>query len=256
MGEHQTWVDLLLKLDVYRAIYGKLGGAMGRESGTQILPSHFTLNHVIFALLVFAFIAFGGHRFYVSVRKPDGIVPPRKLNLRNVFEIVANAVFNLASQVMGEKNARTYLPFVGALALFILFSNLLALIPGMGVPTSTLNTNLVLGALVFIVYNVAGIREHGLVGHLKHFMGPVIWLAPLMIPIELISHVVRPVSLSMRLLGNMAADHKVVFTIGALVPLLVPVPFLFLGLLVCIVQTLVFCLLTMVYISMAVAHDH
>src|SRR5262249_31285696 len=155
------------------------------------------------------------------------------------------AIFGLMSQVMGEKNARKYLPFIGALALFILFSNLLALIPGMGVPTTTLNTNLALSLLVFGVYNYAGIREQGLVCYLKHFLGPAPLLAPLMLPIELISHLARPISLAVRLLGNMVADHKVVFTFAMLVPILIPVPFLFLGLLVSIVQTLVFCLLTM-----------
>jgi F-type H+-transporting ATPase subunit a len=81
-------------------------------------------------------------------------------------------------------------------------------------------------------------------------------LAPLMIPIEIVSHLVRPASLALRLMGNMAGDHKVVFSFFVLVPWLVPLPFLFLGILVCVIQTVVFCLLSMVYISMAVAHDH
>ncbi len=256
MGEHQTWFDMILHSEGVRQLYGNLGGTLGRTKMTNMLPTHFTLNHVFFALLVLGFITIGGLRFARAARSPEGIVPPRQFNLRNLFEILADAIFNLMAQVMGEKNARKYLPFIGALALFILFSNLLALIPGMGVPTTTLNTNLALGLLVFVVYNYAGIREHGLGGHLKHFLGPSLMLAPLMLPIELISHMARPFSLALRLLGNMAADHKVVFTFATLVPVLVPVPFLFLGLLVCVVQTLVFCLLTMVYISMAVAHEH
>jgi F-type H+-transporting ATPase subunit a len=98
------------------------------------------------------------------------------------------------------------------------------------------------------------VRQHG-IKYFKHFLGPVIWLAPLMLPIELVSHIARPLSLSLRLLGNIAADHKVVSAFFALVPLFVPVPFLILGVLVCIVQTLVFCLLSMVYIQGAVAHE-
>src|SRR5206468_10079146 len=111
-----------------------------------------------------------------------------------------------------------------------------------------------LAGFVFVMTHVFGLREHG-VAYLKHFMGPVLWLAPLMIIIELISHIARPISLSLRLMGNILADHKVVFSFFTLVPLLVPVPFLLLGCLVAVIQTLVFCILTMVYISMAVAHE-
>jgi len=256
MGEHFTWFDLLRHSEGWRDILTSLKGVFERTYLTDVMPTHFGMNHVLFGLLVLAFIAWGGTRFSKGSTGAEGIVPPKQFNLRNLFEVLCNAIFNLMSQVMGEKNARTYLPLIGSLALFILFSNVLALIPGMGVPTTTLNTNLALGLLVFVIYNYAGIREHGVVKYLKHFMGPSLVLAPLMLPIELISHLARPVSLALRLLGNMSADHKVVFTFATLVPLLVPVPFLMLGLLVSVVQTLVFCLLAMVYISMAVAHDH
>src|SRR6185369_15197563 len=100
-----------------------------------------------------------------------------------------------------------------------------------------------------------GVKENGL-AYFKHFLGPVLWLAPLFLIIELISHIARPLSLTLRLMGNMFADHKVVSAFFLLVPLLVPVPFLILGVLVCIIQTMVFCLLSMVYIQGAVAHDH
>ena len=155
---------------------------------------------------------------------------------------------------MGKKNAVKYLPFVGSLAFFIFFSNALALLPGFSPPTDTLKTNLALALLVFLATHYFGVKEQGL-KYFKHFLGPIPWLIPLMLPIELISHIARPVSLSMRLMGNMASDHKVVATFTTLVPLLVPVPFLILGTLVVVVQTLVFCLLSMVYISMAVAHE-
>jgi F-type H+-transporting ATPase subunit a len=167
----------------------------------------------------------------------------------------ADSVFGLMEQVLGPKNARRFLPLIGSLAIFIFFSNIMALIPGFGVPTATLKTNLGMALLVFFATHYYGIKESGL-AYFKHFAGPLPILAPLMIPIELISHFARPASLALRLMGNMAADHKVVFTFFALIPLLVPVPFLLLGLLVSIVQTLVFCLLSMVYIDMAIAHDH
>ena len=150
-----------------------------------------------------------------------------------------------------------YLPLIGTIACFIFFSNVLALIPGMVPPTSTLKTNVALALTVFFIPHVEGIRAQGIVAYLKHFAGPIWWLAWIMIPIEIIGHLARPLSLSMRLMGNMVSDHKVVGVFFFLVPLLVPVPFLILGTMVAVIQTLVFCLLSMVYINMAVAtHDH
>src|SRR5262249_17522749 len=164
------------------------------------------------------------------------------------------AFYNLMQQVMGDKNAKRYLSTIGTLAFFIFFSNLLGLIPGFLPPTSTLKTNVALAGFVFLLTHVLGVKEHG-IAYFQHFLGPVLWLAPLMLVIEIISHIARPVSLSLRLMGNILADHKVVFAFFTLVPLLVPVPFLLLGCMVALIQTLVFCILSMVYISMAVAHE-
>ena len=107
---------------------------------------------------------------------------------------------------------------------------------------------------MFILTHVYGVKEHGL-AYFKHFLGPSPALIPLMLPIEIISHLARPMSLAVRLMGNMMADHKVVMSFFALVPVLVPLPFLLLGLLVCFVQALVFSTLTMVYIRSAVEHE-
>jgi F-type H+-transporting ATPase subunit a len=107
---------------------------------------------------------------------------------------------------------------------------------------------------VFALTHVFGVREHG-IKYFKHFLGPWLPLAPLMLPIELISHLARPVSLSMRLLGNIAADHAVVLAFFAIIPILVPVPFLLMGVFVSVVQAVVFSLLTTVYIGTAVSHE-
>jgi F-type H+-transporting ATPase subunit a len=107
---------------------------------------------------------------------------------------------------------------------------------------------------VFVLTHYYGVKEHGL-SYFKHFLGPSLALAPLMLPIELISHFARPMSLAVRLMGNMMADHKVVMSFFALVPILVPLPFMLLGLLVCLIQALVFCTLAMVYIGMAIEHE-
>lgn len=258
MGEHGTWFDYLYKFSWWQELSHKLEGALGRHWEWMLFGhSHWTLTHVMVGLLVVLFVSLGAFSFYASVRKGgrEALVPPGKFNLRHMFEILCDAILNMMVGVMGEKNAKRFFPLIGSLALFILFSNLAALIPGLAPATDTLKTNLALALLVFVLTHYYGLKEHG-PGYFKHFMGPIWWLAPLILPIELISHLVRPASLSLRLMGNMAADHKVIFAFFALVPFLVPVPFYFLGILVCVVQTLVFCLLAMVYISMAVAHDH
>ncbi len=256
MGEHGTWTDLLYKLPGWRNLHDYAAGQLGRE--TQVAPfaeTHFALTHVVWTIFVLLFVFAGCLAFRRSLAGADGILPARRFGFRAFFEMIADATYGTSVQIMGEKNARRYLPLIGGLAMFILFSNLLALIPGAGVPTTTLKTNVALAVLVFTLTHVYGVRENGL-AYFKHFLGPVLWLAPLMLVIEIISHVARPISLSLRLMGNMVADHKVVFTFFTLFPLILPVPFLFLGLLVCFVQTFVFCVLTMIYIALATAHDH
>ena len=256
MGEHATWTDFLKNIPQYRQFLADTEVSLGRDwQWLMFGQDHFSLTYILWGILVSLFVIFGASRFASGVKKKGGIVPPPNFNMRNLFETIADATYGMMVQVMGEKSAKQHLPLIGSLAFFILFSNICALIPGFGVPTTTLNTNVGIAVLVFVATHYYGLKEHGL-PYLKHFLGPVWWLAPLMLPIELISHIVRPVSLAVRLLGNMVADHKVVFSFFILVPILVPVPFLMLGVLVSIVQTLVFCLLSMVYISMATAHDH
>jgi F-type H+-transporting ATPase subunit a len=254
MHEESTWFDLLPGL---KNLEEYLKHHFARtQMGVEQFPSAFSLTHVYSVALVLLFVTIGAIAFNRAVSKggEEAIVPPKKFGLRNLFEMFTEGVLSVASGVMGEANAKRFLPLIGTLAFFIFFSNVLALLPGFAPPTATLKTNLALSLTVFLMTHVYGVAKHGL-PYFKHFFGPVWWLAPLMLPIELVSHIARPASLALRLLGNIAADHKVVSAFFALVPLLVPVPFLILGVLVCIVQTLVFSLLTMVYISQAV-EDH
>lgn len=198
----------------------------------------------------------------LDTRGPSPIDPSPKFSPANFFETVIQMLLGLMEEIIGH-GAKKFLPLIGALTFVILFSNLMALIPGSAVPTSNFNTNVAMAVTVFFMYHFFGIREHGILKYLAHFMGPLegpikYIMAPLMIPIELISHFARPLSLSLRLLGNMFGDHTVFAVFMGLValPLIYPLPFLGLGLLVCVVQTLVFVMLTTVYISLAVAHDH
>ena len=254
MPPHTTWFDYLPGYETLRENMQRL---LGRTWTWQMFQAtHFQLDHVLGGMLVVLFLALGAARYAVAVSGSGdaGLVPPPKFGLRNLFEMLADTIFNLMASVMGEKEARRYLPLIGTLFFFILFSNLLGLIPGFLPPTDTLKTNLGLSLLVFVLTHVFGVREHG-IKYFRHFLGPWLPLAPLMLPIELISHIARPVSLSMRLLGNIAADHAVVLAFFAIIPILVPVPFLLMGVFVSVVQAVVFSLLTTVYISTAVSHE-
>lgn len=264
MGEESSWFDFLPGLqgltDLLRHYFGREAEGQGFYfTGGPFAESHFTLTHVLSTLMVLLFVTTGALSFSSAMRRggEDAIVPPAGFSLRNLFELIGDALWGLSKNTMGEKAARKFLPLIGTLACFIFFSNVLSLIPGFLPPTATLKTNVALGLTVFVITHIEGVKAQGFGNYIKHFMGPVWYLAPLMFPIELIGHVARPVSLSMRLMGNMVADHKVLSVFFGLLPLLLPVPFLVLGTMVAVVQTLVFCLLSMVYIGMAVAeHEH
>ncbi len=258
MGEHGTWFDYLNRFDWWRHFNHWAQAHLGRTKNPFLLlfqESGWTLTHVLISIVVLAFTTWGIFAFYRGLKSKDqGLVPPRTMNLRNFFEYTAESVYGMVEGSMGEHNAARFFPLIGALWMFILFGNLMALIPGFISPDDTLKTNVGLAILVFFLTHYYGVKEHGL-AYFKHFLGPNLVLAPLMVLIELVSHIARPISLSVRLLGNMVADHKVVMSFFALVPLIVPLPFLLLGLLVCFIQALVFTSLAMVYIGMAIEHE-
>ncbi len=181
------------------------------------------------------------------------LVPEDKLTVRTFVEIFVSTAYGMMSDIMGKKAAKFFLPLIGTCAFVIFFSNFLGLIPGFTPPTDSLNTTVAMSGVIFFATHVFGLRENG-VAYLKHFLGPVWWLAPLFLVIELISHAARPLSLSIRLMANMFADHQVLSQVSSLVAWIIPAAPMVLGSLVCVVQTLVFCILSTVYISMAVAH--
>lgn len=259
MGEHGTWFDYLYRWSWFQDLSHGLQGSLGREwQATPFAGTHWTLTHVLVASVVVIFVLYGAMRFRMSVvgKGTDGLIPPASFNIRHMFELLCEAILGLIAGVMGsEEKAKKYFPLIASLAFFILFCNLAALVPGFAPGTDTLKTNVGLALLVFVLTHIYGFKEHG-ASYIKQFMGPLLPLAPLMFPIELVSHLARPVSLALRLMGNMVADHKVIFSFFALVPWFVPIPFYFLGTLVCVVQTLVFCLLAVVYFSLAISHDH
>jgi F-type H+-transporting ATPase subunit a len=215
------------------------------------------LQHIFMGTLVVLLCVLLASRYkkHLTAAGDEGVVPESRFNARSVVEIICTATLSIMNGIMGKTAAKAFFPFIGSLALFILVSNLLGLIPGFLPATESANTNLALAGLVFLATHVYGLKVNGM-DHIKHLFGPVWWLAPLMFPIEVISHLARPLSLTLRLAGNMIGDHKVLGLFLGLAPILVPVPIMVLGIIVCVVQALVFCMLSVVYIGLAIEEHH
>ncbi len=174
--------------------------------------------------------------------------------LQNFMEVIVGGIENMISETMGEKG-RGYFPLIATLALFVLVSNLIGLIPGFYPPTANLNTTAACAIVVFLSTHVVGIKEHG-IHYFHHFTGPIWWLAPLMFFIEIIGHLSRPLSLSLRLFGNMNGHELVLMIFFALAPFLVPLPMMLMGVLVSFIQAFVFMLLAMIYIQGSLEEAH
>lgn len=182
------------------------------------------------------------------------VLPSGKFGVRAIFETITEYIRGLCTSVIGSHGAH-WTPFFAAIFTFVLFNNLFGMIPGVTPATENLNMTFAMGLAVFIGYNVLGVYFNGW-GYLKHFLGPIWWLGPFMLVLELISHAVRPVSLGLRLGFVMLGDHTVLGVALGLAPIVAPIPFYVLGLIVSLIQAIVFTLLSMVYVAMATAHDH
>ena len=250
--EHFTWLNAIPGFnDLDRELGAKLGNSF--IAGTQVE----TVRHVILAMIMTFIVVFLVRLAGKSMKDPEQLVPDGKPSFRNIFEVVLDGIMGLASDGMGEKWARKALPLVGTVTVYVFFFNIFGLIPGFSPPTENLNATVAPALIVFFATHTYGLKEHGVKNYLKHFMGPVLYIAPLYLVIELIGHFARVLSLSFRLMGNMIGDHKVLASWLMLTPVsfIFPVPFWLLGLIVCAMQTLVFALLTVIYVQLAVAHE-
>jgi F-type H+-transporting ATPase subunit a len=174
--------------------------------------------------------------------------------LQNFMEVVVSGIENMIVETMGERG-RPYFPLVATIGIFVLVSNLIGLVPGFFPPTANINTTAACAIVVFLTTHVVGIKHHG-IGYIKHFFGPVIWLIPIMFFIEVIGHLSRPVSLTMRLFGNMNGHELILIIFFGLAPFLVPLPMMLMGVLVSFIQAFVFMLLTMIYIQGSLEEAH
>lgn len=184
----------------------------------------------------------------------DAIVPDKRLNWFGFFDLFLETFVRFHDSVVGEENRR-FVPFSASVFVFILFSNLLGLIPGMPAITTTVWINVALAFVVFFYFNFQGCKANGVIGYLKHFAGPFWWLAWFMFPLEIFSTCLRILTLNLRLYWNITADHMVLGIFTDLVPLLVPVIFYVLGTFICFIQAFIFTTLTMVYLLLAVQHE-
>ena len=181
-------------------------------------------------------------------------VPAGGFGVRGIAEALTEYMDELVSSVLGA-GTRGYVPLFGSIFFFVIMNNLASLIPGMTAATSNINAALAIGIFSFLVYNVMGVIKGGW-HYLAHFAGPVWWLAWLMLPIEIISHMIRPFSLGIRLSVNMTADHAVLGTFIDMTKVVIPVIFYGMGTFVSFIQALVFTMLSMVYVALATADDH
>src|SRR5215212_3303737 len=205
-------------------------------------------DHVIMALLVLVICLIF---FPLATRRLSRDNPGP---VQHFLEFIVGGLRGLLHEIIGHEGDR-FLYVIGAFAVFIFISNIFGLFYFLQPPTSNVNTTFGLSLTAFLYFNTVGIRRQGLIGYLKHFMGPVVWLAPLMFPIEIIGHLARILSLGMRLFGNIFGEQTATGIFMGMLPFVLPWPMMGLGIFGAFLQTFVFIMLTMVYISGAVAAE-
>jgi F-type H+-transporting ATPase subunit a len=238
----------LLIVDLFNKVFGKplatLLGWLGIQAED---PAHLVPDYIVMCLIIaLALIVLLG----LSSRKLS-LVPSKR---QSVLELLIQAFEGLLVDTIGEEGKK-FLPLIATVGLFILSANLLGLVPGFMSPTSKLNVTIGCALVVFVYYHFQGIRAQGLLKYLKHFAGPVPLLAPLMVPIEVISHFSRPVSLSIRLFGNIFAEEVLIVIMASIIPFFLPLPFMAIAIFTAVIQSFVFVLLACIYIAGAVAHE-
>lgn len=225
---------------------------------------------MVFQAAALAAILLGGAALSIKSKlasEGGGILPDEGVTLRNLIEVIVIQLADLSRDIMGE-DWRSHFPLIGTIFFFVLVSNLMGLVPGVGGSTSDVNTTAAWAIISFAYYNYVGIRVHGF-KYIYQFMGPALMnvkiggttyhvrpLTPFFLPLEIVLHLARILTLAVRLLANMYADHQVVAVWISLVPFAIPAVFMGLGLMVCFLQAVVFALLTMIYIGSASQEPH
>ncbi|MBI4465413.1 MAG: F0F1 ATP synthase subunit A [Acidobacteria bacterium] len=246
MEHHELWFTALLNQVFGGPVVSLLRGlGIEPESAAHPIPNYVAMQIVV-ALILMGLLAWLGRR--LSVDRPG--------NFQQVMELVIDGLGTQCEEVIGH-GSRKFLPFLFTLALFIFLCNILGTIPTLETPTDQIYVTVGCALVAFTYYNYAGMRHHGVLKYIATFMGPIWWMAIVMFPIEIVSHLGRVLSLSVRLFANMMAGHQVTLIFFALTHgVLVPVIFMSLHLFVGALQAFIFVVLTMVYLAGAVAEEH
>ena len=243
MGHHELWFTALLN-DFFAGPANAILSLAGQPTDPRPW-SNFTAMEILVALIIV--VLFAILRSSLSVDKPG--------KLQHVFELIYNFQRQQAEETIGHHDGPKYVAFAGTLFIFVLFGNLIGVVPSFESPTMFAPVPLGCAMATFLVYNILGLKAQGLIGYIKHFWGPIWWLGFLMFPIEIISHLARPMSLTIRLFANMVAGEKVTLVFLSMTYFVVPVVFMGLHVFVSLIQAFIFMVLTMIYIGGAVAHE-
>ena len=238
------FLDLLMRgteVRMYQAI--GMSSADAAQKATAV-NSAFSLEVLVAGALILFFLVV---RLTLSVENPN---PAQQL-----AEMIHEGVGDLSEQVIGHGYER-FQAFVTCIFLFVVINNLLGLVPGLETPTGQPWVPLGIALLTFLYYNFYGVRVKGIIGYFKELAGPLWWIAPLLFPIEIISHLARIMSLTIRLYANMLASDLVTLVFFSLIPVVIPSIFLGLHFAVSLIQAYIFMVLSMIYLSMAVSHEH
>lgn len=247
--EHPLWI-----VDVINAVLGPPIKAVLEALGFHIRAEHGHVipNYLVMVMLIVAVLTV----LSIIIRSRLSVENPGRLQI--VFEDGLTAVIGMLEEWIGPKG-RNYLPLIATFGIFILFGNYMGLVPGLMAPTSNINVTLGCALTTWVYYHFQGVKEQGVFNYLKHFAmppGSPAALAPLMFIIEIISHLSRVLSLSLRLFGNIFGEEMVILILFTLIPFLVPLPMMFLGLITGGLQAFIFVLLSIIYLQGAVAVEH
>lgn len=241
MEEHKFvivgWIN-----DFLRWAFTALGIHVDKHK--DIIPGHIVMALVVTAIVIFL--------FKIAVKKPS-VRNPNKV--QSVLEVYYGFYRSLVDDMIGPEG-RKFIPALATLGTFIAIANLLGLFPEMGSPTANLNVTAGCAIFIFIYYHYQGAKKHGVLGYIKTFMGPVWWLSWLFLPIEVVSHFSRPLSLSMRLFGNIFGEDLVIIIIASLVPFIAPMPVMALAIFTSLLQAFIFVMLSTIYLAGAMASEH
>ncbi len=213
--------------------------------GDNFIPAHIFMAGLVTILIIV---------FFKLATQNLSIFPKK---MQQFLEMLYSAFQSIIDNEVGEEG-RKFIPAIGTLGIFIAISNLIGLFPEMGSPTANLNITVGCAFFVFIYYHYHGVRKHGVWGYIKTFAGPVWWLVPLFFPIEIISHVSRPLSLAMRLFGNIFGEDLVIIIIASIIPagIIGPIPVMALAVFSSLLQAFIFITLSTIYLAGAMAEEH